>query len=123
MILGLGIDVVENERIKDMKFLNEFIKKHFTQNERILFVKDDKIKYNTVSNNFAGKEAFSKAIGTGMRGFLLSEIEILRDEVGKPYLNLYGKARDAFEAIGGKNLHISISDTDNISIAVVIIEG
>ena len=76
-----------------------------------------------LSNNFAGKEAFSKALGTGVRGFSLAEIEILRDGLGKPYINLYGKAKNTFGAMGGKNIHISISDTDNISTAVVIIEG
>ena len=123
MILGLGIDVVETARIEKMNLINEFIKKHFTDEERLLFTKSDKLNYHTLSNNFAGKEAFSKALGTGVRGFSLAEIEILRDGLGKPYINLYGKAKNAFGAMGGKNIHISISDTDNISTAVVIIEG
>ena len=122
MILGLGIDVVEHIRFSEMNLIDKFIQKNITAEEQKMFKKNGKLKYNTIANNFAGKEAFSKALGTGVKGFLLSEIEILRDNLGKPYINLYGNAKSSFETSGGKKHHISISDTDNISTAVVIIE-
>lgn len=123
MLIGLGIDIIEHSRIKNMRLINDFIKKYFTENEQAIFFKNDKIKYKSIANNFAVKEAFSKALGTGIRGFLLNEVEVLRDEQGKPYITLYGKAKSVFESINGKNIFVSISDTDVISSAVVVIEG
>lgn len=123
MILGLGLDIIEHSRFDTMNLLSEFIKKHFTDSEQEIFYRKSKLNCRSVANNFAAKEAFSKALGTGVRGFSLNEVEVLRDEMGKPYINLYGSAKRAFESKNGKNILVSISDTDSVSTAVVIIEG
>lgn len=123
MILGVGIDVIEHSRIKNMELACEFEKKHFTTHEQNLFKNRKNFKYKVIANNFAVKEAFSKALGTGVRGFALNDIEVLRDNCGKPYINLYGRAKRIFDDFGGKTMFVSISDTENISTAVVVIEG
>ena len=106
MIKGIGTDLVENKRIKNLflKYENRFV---------------DKISF--LSNNFACKEAVSKALETGFSsGITLKNIEILRKDNGSPYLNLNGTAKK--QALKRKclNFKLSISDTKNYSLAFVI---
>lgn len=65
----------------------------------------------------------AKALGTGFRGFGARDIECLRDELGKPFVVLYGGAASRFEDIGGKNLLVSISHSKKNAIAFAVIEG
>lgn len=123
MIIGLGIDLVDIARIENMKLLSDFVKKHFSENEQIFFNSAKNLKFNRIANNFAVKEAFSKALGIGLNGFSLNEVEVLRNDSGKPYINLYGNAKKLFEKSGGGNIFVSITDTEKASAAVVIIEG
>ena len=72
-------------------------------------------------NNFACKEAFSKVVGLGFRrGIALKEVEVLRDDQGKPFLSLSGKTKTITEKLGIKHLYVSISDTSELSSAFVI---
>ena len=124
MVIGIGIDLIEHERIKNISNLEMFVKKHFTLSEQELFLKKTgSAYYKTIANCFASKEAFSKALGTGVRGFNLNEVEVLRDKIGKPYINLYGNAKDIFESCGGKKIFVSITDTNVYSSAAALIEG
>ena len=83
MIIGIGIDIIEINRIeKVMNRTSSFIEKSFTNNE-IEYFKSKGLKGNVIAGNFAAKEAISKAIGTGFRGFGLKDIEVLRDELRK----------------------------------------
>ncbi len=73
----------------------------------------------TVAANWAAKEAFSKAMGTGIRGFALCEIAVLRDSLGAPYFKLSGRA---FAAAEQRNLlfSVSLSHTDELALAFVV---
>ena len=119
MIFGIGCDIVETERFG--KIDKRFFEKYFTQKERELFEKK-KYASQTVAANFAAKEAFSKAIGTGVRGFSLCEVEALRDEVGKPYINVYGKAEELCRELGIGKVFLSISHSKEMAMAYVIAE-
>lgn len=119
MIFGIGCDVVEIERIARTD--DRFTEKHFTKNERDLFVSKNNAP-QTVAVNFAAKEAFSKALGTGVRGFSLNEVEVLRDELGKPYINVYGKAKDILEKLEIKNIFVSLSHSKEIAMGYVVLE-
>lgn len=120
MIIGIGTDIIEIERISKAMENNRFITKCFTPAEIEMF----KVKRNeTVAANFAGKEAVSKALGTGFRNFSLPDIEILRDELGKPYVNLYNNAKVLFLRLGGSKIHITISHCNSYATAFALIEG
>ena len=84
-ILGIGVDVVQNRRIKPLIYNTKFIKRTFGSNE----IKNSKkitYKTNYFSKRFAAKEALAKALGTGFRKNLnFNDIEILNDKMGKPY--------------------------------------
>ena len=89
MIIGIGTDIIEINRIeKAIERNKNFLEKVFTVNEIEMFKKRN-MRFEVIAGNFAAKEAISKAIGSGFRGFSLLDIEILRDDLGKPrvYLN------------------------------------
>ena len=118
MIKGIGTDLVEIDRIEHAMKNERFLEKCYTDNERQI------VEGNAqrAAGNFAVKEAFTKALGTGIRGFSIKEIEVLRDELGKPYITLYGKVKKMTEEMGSCTLHVSISNTKEYAQAFVIIE-
>jgi holo-[acyl-carrier protein] synthase len=73
--------------------------------------------------NYCVKEAVSKALGTGFRGFGPLDVEVLREESGRPYVVLYGNARRLADELGVVNIYVSISNLKDLVSAVVIMEG
>ena len=72
---------------------------------------------------FAAKEAFLKAIGTGLRGGRLTEIEVINDDMGSPQLALHGYFKDFAAGLGAERLHLTLSHTKELAMAQVILEG
>ena len=121
MIIGIGTDIIEIDRIKAaIERTPSFLNKAFTEKEIELF-KVKEMRVETIAGNFAAKEALSKALGTGFRGYSLQDFEILRDQLGKPIVNISKKAR---EKIGGRvlNINVSISHNKSNAIAFAIVE-
>lgn len=118
MIFGIGCDILEINRISDEN--ERFILRCFSEKEQQFFQsKKDK---KCIASNFAVKESFSKALHTGVRGFELADVEVLRDELGCPYINLYNSAKEICDKIGIKHIHVSISHTKELVTAYVILE-
>ena len=124
-ILGIGTDIVENNRIKNAIKNNSFIKRIFSKDE-ISFSKKFKNKINFYAKRFAAKEAFVKAIGTGFRnGINFKDISILNNKLGKPKLYITVKVKKLLKKMfKSKNIDIflSLSDEKKYSIAFVIIK-
>ena len=121
MIIGIGTDIIEINRIeKVIMRTSSFIEKSFTNNE-IEYFKLKGLKGNVIAGNFAAKEAISKALGTGFRGFGLQDIEILRDELGKPVANLSHKIYKLLD-IKEFKIHVSISHSNENAIAYAVLE-
>ena len=114
---SVGIDLVEIERLKRSSNSENFMKRVFSKKEKALFLSKSN-PYPSMAGNWAGKEAFSKALGTGVRDFLLNEVSVLRDELGKPYIELDGKA---LEIAKSRNLKFSISITHTKELAEAIV--
>lgn len=119
MIIGIGNDLIEKSRVKKACEKDAFLSYVFTEHERELILK----KPDRAAGNWAVKEAVAKAMGTGFLGFKIREIEVLRDELGKPYVNLYGNAKLKQEELGIKAFFVSISDTKEYVSAVAVAEG
>jgi holo-[acyl-carrier protein] synthase len=124
-ILGIGVDVIKNSRIKNLIRNQFFLKRTFSANE-LRFSKKKNNKINYFAKRFAAKEAFVKSLGTGFRNDLnLKDIEILNDKIGKPY---YIKSKKINNIINKKfkkknyNLFLSISDEKDYSIAFTILQ-
>lgn len=122
MIVGTGIDIIEVDRIKIACKNPRFLHKIFTESERCMF-EEKRNNPQAVAGNFAAKEAVSKALGTGFSKVAWKEIEILRDDSGKPYVVLYGTALDIFVNLRASKIWITISHIANIAIAHAIMEG
>jgi phosphopantetheine--protein transferase-like protein len=120
VIVGIGIDIIEVERIKKACNSLRFLERVFTEEERKYFEKCGN-NPQTIAGNFAAKEAVMKALGTGFNvGW--KNIEILHSSNGKPYVNLYDRAAYSLSCIGGKKVWVSISHIRGLAIAQVIIE-
>ncbi len=119
MIVGIGNDIIELERIVKVISRNGFVEKYFTEAEHQLFT-ERKMNPSTIGGNFAVKESVSKALGSGIRDFGLKDIEVLRDELGKPYINLYGKAKVLAETLGIQSWHVAISHSRSVVTAMAI---
>ena len=124
-ILGIGVDIVEKNRIKKSLTNKLFIKRIFTDSE-ILLAKNKKDKISFYSNRFAAKEAFSKSIGTGFRENLnFSDLSIKNDKLGKPLFVITNKLKEIIKKkfkISKFNFFLSISDEKKYSIAYVIFQ-
>ena len=125
-ILGIGVDIVENKRLNKLIKNKNFLLRIFTlleiKNSRL--IKEKSIYF---SKKFAAKESFSKALGIGFRkGLNFKDIEILNDNLGKPYINLNNKTKKILsKTLKVKNfdLFLSISDEKEYSIAFTIIQA
>lgn len=119
MILGIGTDMVEIERMERACRKDAFLKRTFTQEE----CRQAEGRTSRLAGNFAVKEAVSKVFGTGFSGFMPGDIEVLRDALGKPYVNLYRGARTKSEQMGIGRILVSITNTKEYAVAFAVGEG
>ncbi len=123
-ILGNGVDIVDNIRIKKSIKNNNFIKRIYS-NDEIRESKNVKNKANFFAKRFAAKEAFVKSLGTGFRnGINFKDISVKNNNLGKPKLYLNKKIKSFLsQKLRNKKykIHLSLSDEKRHSIAFVII--
>lgn len=123
MIIGIGTDIIEIQRVESAcKRTLSFQGKVFTEVE-IDYFQEKGERYESLAGMFAAKEAVSKALGTGFRGFSLKDIEVSHDPLGRPIINLYGKAKGLANSLGIRNIHLSISHCKAYATAYVVAEG
>ena len=125
MIIGIGIDIVDNKRIANIIniFGSKFKKKCFSKDE-IIISENRFNKINSFSKRYAAKEACAKALGTGIsKGVFWKDIEVKNNIDGQPYIILHNKALKIVENISNNNykIKLSLSDEKDYSIANVII--
>ena len=100
MIIGIGCDLAEVSRIKRALGMKGFAARVFTQREQDYCMARGAQAYASFAARFAAKEAFVKAVGTGLRGGRLTEIEVINDALGRPQLVLYGYFKDYAKGLG-----------------------
>ncbi|MGL6104709.1 holo-ACP synthase [Romboutsia sp.] len=119
-ILDIGVDIIEINRIKEAIETNpRFLDKMFTENEIAYFNKRG-LKHETIAGNFAAKEAISKSIGTGIRNFNFKDIEILRNEIGKPIVKTYNNLTQICIDYNVIDIKVSISHCKEYAVANAI---
>ena len=123
--IGIGVDIVENKRIKSLVRNKRFLNRTFTKKE-IIISKNYLNKTNFFSKRFAAKESLAKALGTGFRDNLnLKDIEIINDKLGKPHYSINPKIKKIIKIKKKTNnfkLFLSISDEKDYSVAFTIIQ-
>ncbi len=124
MITGIGIDMIEVERVaKKIGKESGFRELVFSKKE-IEYCESKAKKFEHYAARFAAKEAFLKAIGTGWRtGIAFNEIETSGDDAGKPEMVLLGETAKSVAAMGNLRISLSLSHLKNIASAVVVVEG
>ena len=124
-IIGIGIDIVKNSRIKNSILNKSFLYRVFTNEERLIS-KNKKNKSSYFAKRFAAKEAFSKSLGTGFRdNFNFKDIYVINDKLGKPSFFISKKIKNMIKKkfkIRKFNFFLSISDEEKYSIAFVIFQ-
>ena len=119
MILGVGTDLVEIERIRKACERDSFVVRTFTETE----CRQAGGHASKFAGSFAVKEAVAKALGTGFRTFMPIDIEVIRDELGKPCVRLYRGAKKLAEELGAVRIEVSISNTETLAMAFAVAEG
>jgi len=120
MILGIGIDLIEIARVERALATARFSQRVYSERERAQIARRGA---PTAAGYFAAKEAVAKALGTGFRGFMLWDIEIVPDENGKPAAILHRGAGARMGELGGRSIHISITHTASHAAAVAVLSS
>ncbi|MBF0415858.1 MAG: holo-ACP synthase [Magnetococcales bacterium] len=124
MIVGVGSDIVKMARLAQSveRFGERFLQKIFTADE----IQSCSSKANVIAclaKRFAAKEAFVKALGTGMtQGIWFTDIQVIHDPWGRPGLLCSGGAEQRLATLGNVSVHLSLSDEAEYAVAFVIIE-
>lgn len=124
MIVGTGVDLAEVARIQASveRYGDRFVQRIFTSGE-IAYVERKANRFERYAARFAAKEAGMKAIGTGWRlGVTWRDLEVANLPGGRPILKLHGKAAEFAEALGARAIHLSMTHTAQMAMAVVILE-
>jgi holo-[acyl-carrier protein] synthase len=124
MVLGMGTDMVEIERVKASidRFGDRFLERVFTEGE-IAYCRRKKQPAESFAARFAAKEAGAKALGTGIsHGISWKEIEVRREQGQRPMLHFSGRAGELAKAMGVRRVQLSLSHSRELAIAVALIE-
>ncbi|MDC7126403.1 MAG: holo-ACP synthase [Spirochaetales bacterium] len=122
MILGIGIDIVQVERLEKWGHNAGFIKRFFHPDEIIEAKKRGSSEYLSLAARFAAKEAFGKALGTGLKGICLKDIRVVSDYNGKPTIMVYRTAEEALKKLGAENIFVSLTHEKDNAVAMVVLE-
>ncbi len=125
MIVGIGTDVCSIERIAKSleRFGERFVKRILTPEERERFERT-RDKAGHLAKRFAAKEAFAKAIGTGIHApFTWHGISVSRNAKGKPGIKPSAEMQKHLKKLGVTGAHISLSDDAGVAVAFVVLEG
>mgnify|MGYP002735273926 CR=1 FL=1 len=125
MIVGIGTDVARIARFERAvaRHGERFVERILGADERRAFVERGRSPA-FLAKRFAAKEAFVKALGTGLRdGLSWHEVQVDNDALGRPRLSLSGRALELALAAGVTSTHVSLSDESDVAVAFVLLEG
>jgi len=123
VIKGVGLDVVHIDRMKHWNSIPGIFERFFHHAElEESRSRGESSMHLSLAARFAAKEAFGKALGTGLKGIKLSDIRVKTNHNGKPDIVVYGTAAKALEESEGTLLHVSLTHERDNALAVVILE-
>ena len=122
MITGIGIDIVNVNRMERWLKKPELLKRYFHPDELSCTLSKGSGAAASLAVRFAAKEAFGKALGTGLANITLKDIMVLNEHNGKPAITFFGTARKALENSGSKKAHISLTHERDNAVAMIVLE-
>ena len=123
MIRGIGIDIVEVRRMERWRKNPGLLERYFNREEIDTAISRGKGADMALAARFAAKEAFGKALGTGLEGIVLKDITINNKSNGRPEVHVSGTAFDALQKAGANIVHISLSHERDNAVAMIILES
>ena len=125
MIIGTGLDIIDVERIRQIheRWGERFLKK-FLRAKEIEYCLSVRDSAPSIAARFAGKEAISKAFGTGIGGKInWHDIEIVHDTKGRPEVKLHGGSKNLLQEMGGMEVQVSLSHSEGQAAAMALLQG
>jgi len=125
MIIGIGIDIVDQQRLQSgiQKYGEKFLQRLFSEQE-VFLCQRYRSPIEHYAGKFAVKEAFLKAIGTGLsQQVTFRSLEVLNRPSGAAFLITHGRAAEIVENLKVTHTHVSLSHTSQLAVAVVILES
>ncbi|HWR10224.1 MAG TPA: holo-ACP synthase [Rectinemataceae bacterium] len=122
MISGIGIDIVHVSRIKRWMTIPGLVERYFHPREIADSESRGAGRALSLAARFAAKEAFGKALGTGLAAMKLKDIFVRNDRAGRPFILLEGTAAARFAELGGGRIHCSLTHEGENAVAMVMIE-
>jgi len=124
MIIGIGVDVVHVHRLERWRNIPGLLERYFHPEElkTALARKGNGVNLSLAAR-FAAKEAFGKALGTGLSNIVLKDIMVVNRHNGKPEIELFATALKALEKSGANKVHVSLTHEADNAIAMVVLEN
>jgi holo-[acyl-carrier protein] synthase len=123
LIIGIGVDVVHVRRMERWHKIPGLLDRYFHPEELETALAKGSGADLSLAARFAAKEAFGKALGTGLAGIVLKDIMVTNQHNGKPEIRVLGTARSALEKSGAVKAHLSLTHERDNAIAMVILES
>jgi holo-[acyl-carrier protein] synthase len=123
MIVGIGVDVVHIGRFTRWRAIPGLPERYFHPDELASALSKGKSADLSLAARFAAKEAFGKALGTGLAGLVLKDIRVVNNHNGKPEITLFGTAKKALAKSGASRVHISLTHERDNAIAMIVLEN
>lgn len=122
MLFGVGTDIIEISRIKNVVFKKNAILNRLFTDKELEYYKSKKMNIQSIASGFAAKEAVLKALGTELGMFKWKEIEVFRSSEGKPLIIFYSSVKEFVEQKGIGTIHITISHSKQYATATAVAE-
>ncbi|MDR1252149.1 MAG: holo-ACP synthase [Treponema sp.] len=122
MITGIGVDVIHVQRIERWHNIPGLLERYFHPQELAAALSRKSGAALSLAARFAAKEAFGKALGTGLAGIVLKDIMVINQYNNRPEIQVLGTARAALEKSGANRVHLSLSHERDNAIAIVVLE-
>ena len=123
MITGIGVDIVHVKRMEQWRKISGLPERYFHPEELAAALSRGAGADISLAARFAAKEAFGKALGTGLEGLALKDISVVNLRNGRPEMRLFGTAEAALKKNGADRIHLSLThETDN-AVAMVVLES
>ncbi|GHV13991.1 holo-[acyl-carrier-protein] synthase [Spirochaetia bacterium] len=122
MIVGIGVDVVHVHRLERWPAIPGLLERYFHADEIAAVLAKGGGAILSLAAHFAAKEAFGKALGTGLAGIALKDIMVMNQHNGQPTVRLFNTALDALCRSGANRVHISLTHERDNAIAMVVLE-
>jgi holo-[acyl-carrier protein] synthase len=123
VIIGVGVDVVHVKRLERWRTIPGLLERYFHPQELSAALERGPGATLSLAARFAAKEAFGKALGTGLAGIVLKDIMVMNHFNGRPEVRLFNTALRALERCGARRVHISLTHEQDNAIAMVVLES